>query len=175
MNLVFKKYLNIKMKKKGFTLLEVIIAIFIITVGVVGTISLIVQTLSGTAIASQRLIAAYLAQEGIEIIRNIRDTNWLEGGDNPWNEGLTGCSNGCIADYKTPTQLDPPLPAYNGQYLNIDTNGFYSYFGGTPTKFQRKITISSETDVLTVKVSVIWREKGKTHSISLEEKLYNWR
>ena len=80
------------MNKKGFTLLEVITAIFILTVGVGGALSLMNQTLSTASIIEQRLIASYLAQEGIEIVRNIRDTNWLQSRDpnksSPWYDGL---------------------------------------------------------------------------------------
>ena len=73
--------------QKSFTLIEVIVAIFLITVGTVGAFSLIQRTIAFTVISSSRLVAANLAQEGIEIVRNTRDTNWLS--DNPWDEGLS--------------------------------------------------------------------------------------
>jgi len=63
----------------GFTILEVVVAISLITVGITAIFTLYQQTISITRVSSQRLIAAYLAQEGIEIVRNIRDTNWIEG------------------------------------------------------------------------------------------------
>ena len=80
-------------KKGGFTLLEVIVAIFLLTVGVGGSLVLINQTLSATQILPQKLIASYLAQEGIEIAKNVRDSNLLKihqglGGVN-WDSGLT--------------------------------------------------------------------------------------
>lgn len=182
------KCLNVKMAKKGLTLLEVIIAIFLITVGVLGALALITRTISVIGISTQKAIASYLAQEGIEVIRNIRDTNWLEYKTditNPWNEGLTGCSGGCIADYTHSEELDPNLPAYTGQFLNIDTDSFYSYDTTspfTPTKFKRKITITQPAtadcpagDCLNVSVLVEWQEKGKTYSVPAQENLYNWR
>jgi len=171
--------------QESFTLLEVIGAIFLITVGIVGVFSLITMTLSSATYSSDKLIASYLAQEGIEIVRNIRDTNWLEGGTNPWNEGLvtTDCSTGCRADYTYSSTTDPTLPPYNNEYLNIDGNGYYSYSAGTPTSFQRKITISKEEyppasgkyDKMTVQVEVSWQEKGKPYSVPAQENLYNWR
>jgi hypothetical protein len=162
---------------KGFTLMEAIVAIFVITTGLVGVLSLVSQTISSSTFSKDKLIAAYLAQEGIEIIRNIRDTNWLEGGTNPWDEGLTGCTGGCIADYTYSEQLDPTLPAYTGQFLNIDSNSYYSYSAGTPTKFQRKITIGAGpiADSMNVKVEVFWQEKGAPHKVEAQENLYNWK
>lgn len=162
------KQFNNETIQKGFTLLEVIIAIFILTVGIAGAYTLITQTISSAAISEERLIAAYLAQEGIEIGRNIRDGNWLEGAT--WNTGLTGCSTGCEADFD-----DSSLVASASRYLKID-GGFYNYDSGTNTKFKRKITIIPEgTDILKVSVLVEWQERGRTHQLSAQENLYNWR
>ena len=169
----------------GFTLMEAIVAIFLITTGIVGVLALVTQTISSATLSTQRLTAAYLAQEGIEIVRNIRDTNWLEQYTNPansWDEGLTincpgacNCPTGCIADYTYSVQSDPDLPAYADQYLNID-GGFYSYSAGTQTKFKRKITISpSGGDILQVSVLVEWSEKGTTYQVEVQENLYNWK
>ena len=80
-------------KGKSFTLIEVIIALFLITVGMLGPFALLQKTLAFTAITSSQLVASYLAQEGVELVRNIRDTNWL--GRESWDNGLTECSSGC--------------------------------------------------------------------------------
>jgi hypothetical protein len=168
--------------KKGFTLLEAVIGIFIIVVGLVGGLSAVLQIVSLSSVSSGRLTAAYLAQEGIEIIRNIRDTNWLEARtatSTPWDEGLTGCAAGCVADYNHsygPNPTDPNLPAYSGQSLNIGGSGFYGYAAGTATTFKRKITIQKPaSDRLEVTVEVTWTEKGKPYSFSTKENLYNWQ
>jgi len=74
------------MKKNAFSLIELILAIFILTVAVFGSFALI-QRIAVFAYASQtKLTAYYLAQEGIENVRNIRDNNWLQG--NGWTDGL---------------------------------------------------------------------------------------
>ncbi len=165
-------------KIQGFTLIEVVIALFLVIVGIGGAFTLIQQVISFISISSSKLTAAYLSQEGIEIVRNVRDTNWLEGGTNPWDEGLTDCSTGCIVDYNHsygPNQLDPNLPVYASQYLNIDASGFYSYSSGTPTSFKRRITIGKpNSDTLEVSVQVQWEERGRTHIITARENLYNW-
>jgi len=177
------KYLNVKNKEAGFTLIEMMIAVFIMVVGIVGVMSLIQRVIFSSSISSSRLVASYLANEGAEIIRNVRDTNWLEARTvvNLWDEGLTGCSGaGFIADYSHsygPNQTDPTFPCYSGQYLNIDASGFYSYSSGVQTKFKRKILITqgSNSDIRNVLIEISWTDKGASYSLSVQENLYNWR
>ncbi len=152
---------------KAFTLIETVIAIFLITAGTTGAFALVQRTITFTAISAARLQAAYLAQEGVEIIRNIRDTNYLE--LEPWDSGLTGCSAGCEADYN-----DTVLAGYTGRFLKIDGN-LYSYDAGTDTHYQRKITISSQSGILNVAVQVLWQERDQPYEVSAQTKLYDWR
>lgn len=163
------KCLNVKITK-AFTLIEVVVAVFIVTVGVLGSFSVIQQVITYTSNSSNRLIAAYLTQEGIEIARNIRDSNWLK--DESWQTGLAGCEaqNGCEADYNSLN-----LSVYTGRYLKINS-GFYNYDSGTDTKYKRKITITPDgADILKVLVSVEWQERGIVKRFSAQGNLYNWR
>jgi len=166
--------------KRGFSLLEVLIAIFIIIVGFSGSVALIVKTIRLSSLSVSRLRAAYLAQEGAELIRNVRDTNWLQirqGDGVDWDEGLSNhCpGSGFIVDYTYSGQLNPDFPCYSGQFLRIDNNGFYNYSSGQVTKFQRKITINKiDDDTIGVLVEVFWKEHGENYSFSLQENLYNW-
>jgi len=163
---------NNPINNKGFTLLEVLAAIFLITIGVLGTLALVQKTIAFTQITSSQFVAAYLLQEGIEIVRNIRDSNFLkirqeiEGVS--WNDGLTGCSGGCEADYN-----DLTLTSYAGKFLKID-GGFYNYDSGLDTIFKRKITITPDTNVLEVVVEVSWQERGRWHKVMAQENLYKW-
>jgi hypothetical protein len=179
--------LNKKIIKNSFTLLETIIAVFVVIVGIIGIFTIIQNLNTQSSYSSNRLIAIYLAQEGMEIIRNIRDTNWLEQQNDPentWDEGLIGCSTGCEADFFCTTVEDPNinnpsghhcLALYSGSLLKIDVNSFYNYFLGSDTKFKRKITITTEgTDTLKVEVLVSWQERGKNYEFKTIEKLYNW-
>ena len=165
--------------KKGFTLLEVIISISVLTVAVGGTYALISQTMRAASLANSKLIAAYLAQEGVEIVRNFRDNNWLNQRINPglsWKAGLG--AGEYEADYN-----DAALVSFaaEGRYLYIDSaNGFYAYLdspelGGTQTKFKRKITIAEDgDDKIDVIVRVFWQERGGNYEIKVVENLYNW-
>ena len=92
------------MKPKGFTLIEVIVAIFLVTVGIGGVYALIQRTTAFTPVVSARFTAAYLAQGGIEMVRNIRDTNWLSG--NPWDSGLpSGTESGLLEKFERTTTI----------------------------------------------------------------------
>lgn len=169
------------MKSRGFTLLEVIVAIFILTVGVGGTFSLIQQTLYAASISESKLIASYLAQEGVEIVKNIRDRAWLEkrelGSIISWDEYLP--EGDWQADYFYQTLQGHP---YSDEPLNVDDSSGYNYSSGSPTKFRRKISISEKTDLdedgepdkMKTSVKVIWKERGREHTIEILEYIYNW-
>ena len=63
---------------KGFTIIELIISIFILSVALVGIFSAFSIVTILTSDSADRLTGTYLAQEGMEIVRNIRDTNWIK-------------------------------------------------------------------------------------------------
>lgn len=71
----------------GYTLLEVIISLSVLVVGIISILTLAVGSLSTTVSALDYLVAANLAREGVELVRNQRDTNWYKG--NSFDFGLT--------------------------------------------------------------------------------------
>jgi Tfp pilus assembly protein PilV len=162
----------VKQNLGGFTLLEVIFALFVMTIAILGVFSLVQQTTGFLPLVRDKFVASYLAQEGIEIVRNIRDTNRLQ--RNPWNQGLNDgaldCSGGCEADYQSAS-----LSVWQSRFLKIDpTNKFYNYSSGDNTKFRRKITAtSSGVDILMISINVSWTEKDRSHEVSVIEHLYN--
>jgi Tfp pilus assembly protein PilV len=164
------KCLNVKMNK-GFTLMEAIVAIFVITTGLVGVLSLVSQTISASTFSKDKLIAAYLAQEGIEIIRNIRDTNWVN--NNSWTNNISLNTSSYQLDYQSSQFPDPLCSLGPGNYLKYDGN-FYNCSSGNDTKFTRKITITDFGNYINVLVSVQWQEKGVQHKVEAQENLYNW-
>lgn len=171
-----KGKINAKRYSTGFTLIELIIAIAVLSFGVVMVYGSFYDISTATYSISSRFTATYLAQEGLEIIRNIRDTNFIN--SQTWSAGLTGspCNTGCQLDYKL--QNASQLAAYNDNvFLGLNSDGFYSYdTGSTPTIFKRKITITPiSSDILNVEVLTTWNYKGQVLSFKIEESLYNWR
>ena len=98
-----KKMLS-KNKSRGFTLIEVLVAVGVIaTVGFV-PISIVTQHLIQNALTPDRVRASLLAQEIIEYVRHDRDTDVLEEEGGKWFDSLytldcpTGnkpCYRGC--------------------------------------------------------------------------------
>lgn len=177
-------------QKNGFTLLEGIIAMFVFAVGALSAFALIERVNTFTSISASRFRAIYLAQEAVEIVRNIRDSNLLyqrTNGSLSWSFGLTtNCASGCEADYSNYPDYGNPswsLVSYNGgRYLKVPNLGslfypFFNYQDGTDTKFKRKITIQNpQPDTLNVLVEIFWQERGQNFQVSsVQEDLYNWR
>lgn len=153
---------------KSFTIIETLVAITILTVGILGISGLLSNQLFVLKISENKLVAAYLAQEGIEIVRNIRDSNYLKG--QSWNKGIS--LGDWQADYKS-FSLSP----FDGSKLKIDpTNGFFNLGSGVETKFSRKISILRVDSVsATIQVTVYWKEKGIEHSFVARGKIYDWK
>ncbi|MDR3571013.1 MAG: type II secretion system protein [Candidatus Pacebacteria bacterium] len=61
--------------QKGFTLIETLVAISLLMLAVVAPMSLAAQSLTAAYYARNQVTAFYLAQEGIEIVRAVRDAN----------------------------------------------------------------------------------------------------
>lgn len=66
------------MNKKGETLLEVLIALTLITVSSAATASAIISATQSLSMSKNYLVAQNLAGEAIEAVKNIRDTNWMK-------------------------------------------------------------------------------------------------
>jgi len=77
-NMVLYSIKKLKNQKQGFTLIESLLAIGVLIVGVLSAFILVVRSLSNIPLIQSRLIAANLAQEGIELIRQKRDTNYIQ-------------------------------------------------------------------------------------------------
>lgn len=170
--------------KKGFTLIEAIVAIGVISIGFVGSLVLLSKASSQASTIKDRVVVAHLAEEGIEVIRNIRDTNWLKGFE--WRTGLpdTG-SNFGVVDYNS-ASVDTSDTSESRKCLNWDGN-FYKHAAAPvyacSTSFKRQIKLTTLTenisgqivDYLEVKSIVEWKEKGIVKSLTAIDHLYDWK
>jgi len=80
MKLFFKK-VN---KSRGFTLVETLVAIAIFTASILAVMAVLANSISDTNYAKKKITAAYLAQEGIEYVRKMRDTFVLTNNQTGW-------------------------------------------------------------------------------------------
>lgn len=185
--------------KNGFTIIEVIIAILVLSIGVMGVLSAFYVIVFLSQNSVDRFIATYLAQEGIEVIRNIRDTNWLT--PNNWNEYIMasdqqvpGGSNDWQVDYTTtaftlvgcPSCSSSGSGAQNVDYLCLHSDNFYYTEDNPETdcvggyKFKRILTVNYLEDyAMKVTSEVFWDQKQRNINlleppVKIVEILYDW-
>ncbi len=146
-------------KEKGFSMGEVLISVFILGVTMVTILQLFVTSLKNFAETRDSIIASMLAQEGIELVKNIRDNNWVNGNltfNNIEKTDNYACaididniSCGLVnrVDCKFPATAETNCSLYfnNNKYTYADT--------GTKTKFKREVEIKSSPRIITSKVS----------------------
>lgn len=65
--------------EKGFTLLETLVAVFILTLALTGPVYIATLALRSSVTARDGISARYLAEEVVEVIRNHRDVRSLRG------------------------------------------------------------------------------------------------
>ncbi len=146
--------------QSGFTLLELLVALTIITVGLFAVWSLFLANYNSEKEARSRVIAVNLAREGIEVVRNIRDSNWMKINENvyqnvstpyQWYDGLlaAGDATSVIRDldgeaylYFDAVHIDDP-----SSDLKLNDDGFYvnqaDASGGKNTPYRRIIMTKS--------------------------------
>ncbi|MSU60550.1 MAG: prepilin-type N-terminal cleavage/methylation domain-containing protein [Candidatus Staskawiczbacteria bacterium] len=168
---------------RGFTIIELMVAIVVLSFGIMGAYGAFLPFINATYSISHKFTGVYLAQEGLEITRNLRDTNFIKSTKDKnvkWSDGLLDCQLGCQLDYKTGTQaetLSNRLRVYNpSEFLKINEHGLYGYDNGTNTKFKRKVTVDNQfgADILKVSVVVAWDYNNKPYSFETIGYLYNW-
>ncbi len=168
-----------KLKSAGFTMLELIVTIAILSFGIVAVYGAFSPLVKLNNSNSMRFRAMYLGQEGFEVVRNIRDNNVI--GAQSWSFLIDACSQGCQADYKTGTSAetsDNQLKPYDdNNFLKINSDGLYSYDAGENTIFKRKITVAQPmgSDVLKINVQIFWDYSGESFNYETVGYLYNWQ
>lgn len=68
---------NLNKNKKGFGLVELVMAMLILSIALVGLLNLMAYLVRASKVNKDMIIALNLAREGVEVIRNVRDGNWL--------------------------------------------------------------------------------------------------
>ena len=161
------------MLKKGFTLLETIVAIGILSLAMTGVFSLASLSIRSASVSSNQTIAFFLASEAIEYIRNIRDSNILAGSG--WLTGLVTCqsANGCYVDVINDMIMGCGAECPKIKFDPMEK--FYNHSIGGDTLFTRQILISNVAPDIEVKVIVVmsWQQRTLTRTFTLENHLFN--
>lgn len=172
------KFMKIRLKKiniRGITLLESILAVGLIMAVVIGSITMGIYTTRLGRSSDNKIVALNLAREGIEYVRNLRDSNWLN--DRAWDEGIeakTYILSQYLNDSDKWISEFTELTAGVSKNLKINSDGIYNHESGEETNFSRSITITKGSDIGVVS-KVEWLENGRPRDFILEENLYDWR
>lgn len=161
--------------KPGFSLIEILAVLFIVSLSLLGIVSLIIQNIQVQSVNKNNLMASSLAQEGIELVRRKRDSNWRA--FLPFDSGLTDGSY--IVDFYMDQPLAVSVPSNNATLLFDGNNNRYSYQSGEPTIFSRLIHIKKLTDYegmpLEVRSIVFWEGQNRPYNYELRTLLFDWR
>jgi Tfp pilus assembly protein PilV len=144
--------------EKSFSMLEVIMSIAIVTIGLVGAMGLLSKSTRESMDSRDQVIAGLLAQEGVEIVRNIRDNNWADRDPSTTSFNNIGTNSNCGVVYSPPNPPNevPSISCPGSDLLKLNNDNYYSNAGATDTKFRRNLNISSSADSITVISMVIW-------------------
>lgn len=183
-----KKESKKRKNEAGFTMMELLFALSIWVLGFTAVIGLFQLVINAGGAAKDRLIAANLAQEGVEVIHNIRDSNYNK--DKDWDSGfIPDCfSSNCEVDYQSTSTLD--LAGSGSPLLEHSTStGAYGYSlsasDASLSPFRRYVRmnqgagpacgeIATPTNCIQVKVEVAWQRKGKEKSVEVENYIFDW-
>ncbi len=154
----------------GYILIECMVAMTILTVGLMSVFSLLSRSLSSNRVVANRYQATYLAAEGIELVKGIIEDNAIK--DLSWNTYLNE------GEFETEFPGDI-LEPYSGKVIKFDdTTKSFNYEDGKDTPFTRKIilTFLGSGNEIKVESIVDWVSRGSAnYKVKLESHFFDWR
>ncbi len=188
-------------KNSGQSMMEMIFSISILVTTVSAIIALNASNITSQKQSEYSIVANNLAREGIEVVRSIRDRNWLAGLDWDTNLKQAGRYLACFDDQSNSWSFLPLQAEQTGQ-LFLSDFGVYSCQsqGNLATVYYRQIEISHlclnisdtsdrgtesikescDTSVeqkvgLEVRSIINWAERNKPHQVIIEDLIYDWK
>jgi prepilin-type N-terminal cleavage/methylation domain-containing protein len=188
-----------KIGAAGFTLMETLVAVLLLSIAVAGPLTIASKGIQATTLAKDQDTAFYLAQDAVEYIRFVRDTNRLSNGNwltGPGGADLTPCvsstgNNTCQVDSLKNTITSCSTSGGSCGVINWDsTNLYFSYTSGTATIFSRTVSIVTPTcnsggtlcnnGEASVTVKVTWCDQASVcattpRAVTVRENIFNWQ
>jgi len=183
---IFKKLINTK-KNRGFTVLETLVAIFILVLAITGPMVFAQTGLRSAFLARDQITAFFLAQDAIETIKNVRDNNALKNRD--WLYGLyencrinpgTNCLISVETDLGNGNVKIESCPDTGCRNLKNDSTGRFGYTlsEGVESRFTRNIYLTevSTNRELRIVAEVKWTSNVRINEsrIIVQENIFNW-
>jgi len=197
--IVFKRIMSPR-HNSGFTLIETLVAVTVLTVAVAAPLSLAAQSLLAAFNARDQVTAFHLAQEAIETVRAQRDHNLLEivktGNNIDWLSGLSVETRDLNGDIETekPFKVDAIATNTGNNFIDCSgtlgtsceyllfnkTVGLYGHETGDASRFRRFVRITevagTNKEEVIVRAEVQWRtgRLGGVRSVVIEENIFKW-
>lgn len=173
----FKK---IGKNQAGQMLAETMVALTMIVIGLLGLLSLLSYAISLNKVIADQYVAAYLAAEGIEVVKNILDGKVADGngfglGNGYFEVDWGSSSPSFVASTKEEAKNSARFLTFNPLTKR------YSYQSGSDLKetpFKRIIYLQqfANPEKVVVNSIVFWKTKGSgVFEINLEDAFFNWR
>lgn len=190
--MIFK---NIKINKKGFTVLELMVSVVIFAVVCVSVLELVNSSMKLSSKNNKTDVATDLASEAIEVITTMRDNNFLN--NRTYTSGILNSDRNFIIIFNNTNNSwtinygnDNNRETINScstsstnscKVYRSNSRGFYTQARNNnnsdliPTEFYRLIRLQNYTNYIKITSTVLWKEGNINKTISLEKNLWNWK
>jgi type II secretory pathway pseudopilin PulG len=176
--------------KSGYSLVEVLVAITILMLSIVGPITIASKSMQSAQYARQQTTAFFLAQEGISIANTIRNdtgvTAYWDTSVTSWswttNPALAPCfdPDGCDIDFRDASLTSNVVNCSTvaNCLLRFDAGAAraaYQHVSGTNSPYTRVLTFTLDGDEVRVVSRVSWDSTlmGGTQEVELTTSLFN--
>lgn len=176
---------SIQMRSGGFTVVETLVAVTVLAVSVAGPLSIAFQGLRSAELAKSQITASYLAQEGVEFIRAMRDQDYIDGAPINWATTFNTCTGafGCWID----------MPDFEWGVCNDSTcsnqgpveyhaaSGRYGYANGYIDSAYTRIVKMTAQDIdggageYLITSTVSWKTANIDRAVVIRETITNWQ
>jgi len=182
-------------RQAGFSLIETFVAITILLTAVVAPLSLAQQSLNAAKTTKDQMTAYFLAQEAMEHIRNVRDSNGLA--SNYWLQDISKCStNGCVVDsFAYVDSFAETIETCAGNtgcdnvniyfYPELEVYSYPETFGVNEpieiSQFARRVEVEligdeeAAIDEAAITVTVSWGTALRPQKVVIRENIFNWQ
>lgn len=180
--------------KEGSILIEAMVGLSLLFVGMLGILNLLTNSMRASDTIATRFVAANLAAEGIEVVKNVMDTLLTQ--RSSWTDVVNGIPVGDYeVDYLTQnfdnnvndaasarSIFNPPSRTPLALDYTTREYGYSSDPNAVPTPFMRTVRIEWNDDPVThepislsVRSLVDWTVRGQDFSIVINDRFYRWR
>ena len=186
--------------EKGFSFVETLIAITILSIALTGVLTIVSRSVQTSIFARDQVIAFYLAQEAIEYVQNKRSSNVLGGID--WLSGFDKClidqpggqpdqgpcaiwidSSGAIQIRKSGDGCGAGMSCQPLKFDETLYNHNPPAGGNESTIFSREVTITPINydivippyDQIAVAVTINWYSNAVNRSLVIRHNILNWQ